>query len=40
MDSFIINIKDFYKDIANEVEKDSIHNYEVGRPLPIGKNKK
>ena len=42
-DSFIINIKtnDFYKDIANAVEKRfNTSNYEVNRPLPIGKNKK
>ena len=43
IDSFIMNIKtnDFYKDIANDVEKrfDS-SNYEVNRPLSIGKNKK
>ena len=42
-DSFIMNIKakDFCKDIANDVEKrfDTL-NYEVNRPLPIGKNKK
>ena len=42
-DSFIMSIKtnDFYKDIANDVEKrfDS-SNYEVNRPLPTGKNKK
>ena len=42
-DSFIIHIKteDFYKDIANDVEKrfDTL-NYEVSRPLPTGKNKK
>ena len=42
-DSFIMNIKteDFYKDIANDVEKkfDTL-NYEVNRPLPTGKNKK
>ena len=41
--SFIMNIKtkDFYKDISNDVEKrfDS-SNYEVNRPLSIGKNKK
>ena len=42
-DSFIINIKtkDFYEDIANDVEKrfdTSI--YEVNRPLHKGKNKK
>ena len=36
-DSFIMNIKtnDFYEDIANDVE-----NYEVNRPLLMGKNKK
>ena len=42
-DSFIINIKteDFYKDIANDVEKMfDTSNYEVDRPLPTGKNKK
>ena len=42
-DSFIMNIKteDFYKDIANDVEKRfDTSNYEVNRPLPIGKNKK
>ena len=42
-DSFIINIKteDFYKDIANDVEKRfDTSNYEVDRPLPTGKNKK
>ena len=42
-DSFIMNIKtnDFYKDIANDVEKRSdTSNYECNRPLPIGKNKK
>ena len=41
-DSFIINIKteDFYKDIANDVEKRfDTSNYEVNRPLPTGKNK-
>ena len=42
-DSFIMKIKteDFYKDIANDVEK-RLHasNYEVDRPLPTGKNKK
>ena len=41
--SFIIYIKteDFYKDIANDVEK-RLHtsNYEVDRLLPTGKNKK
>ena len=42
-DSFIMNIKtnDFYKDIANDVEyKFDTSNYEVSRPLPMGKNKK
>ena len=42
-DSFIMHIKteDFYKDIANDVEKrfDS-SNYECDRPLPTRKNKK
>ena len=42
-DSFVMNIKteDFYKDIANDVDKRfDTSNYEVDRPLPIGKNKK
>ena len=42
-DSFIMNIKteDFYKDIANDVEKRfDTSTYEVNRPLPTGKNKK
>ena len=42
-DSFIINIKtkDFYEDIANDVEERfDTSNYEVNRPLPKGKNKK
>ena len=42
-DSFIINIKtkDFYEDIANDVEKRfDTSTYEVNRPLPKGKNKK
>ena len=42
-DSFIIHIKteDFYKYIANDVEKRfDTSNYEVNSPLPIGKNKK
>ena len=36
-----IEIEDFYKDIANDVEKrfDS-SNYEINKPLPSGKNKK
>ena len=43
IDSFIMNIKteDFYKDIANDVEKRfDTSNYEINRPLPTGKNKK
>ena len=42
-DSLIMNIKteDFYKDIANDVEKRfDTSNYEVDRPLSTGKNKK
>ena len=42
-DSFIINIqtKDFYEDIANDVEKRfDASNYEVNRPLPKGRNTK
>ena len=42
-DSFIIYIKteDFYKDIADDVEKRfDTSNYEVDRTLPKGKNKK
>ena len=43
-DSFIMSIiktYDFYKDIANDVEKRfDTSNYECNRPLPIGKNKK
>ena len=41
--SFVMNIKteDFYKDIANDVDKRfDTSNYEVDRPLPTGKNKK
>ena len=41
-DSVVMNIKteDFYKDIANDVEKRfDTSNYEVDRPLPTGKNK-
>ena len=41
--SFIMHIKteDFYKDIANDVEKRSdTSNYECDIPLPTGKNKK
>ena len=43
MDSFIMNIKpnDFYGDVANDVEcKFDTSNYEVNRPLSMGKNKK
>ena len=42
-DSFITHIKaeDFYKDIADDVEKRfNTSNYEFNRPLPTGKNKK
>ena len=42
-DRFIIHIKteDFYKDIADDVEKRfDTSNYEINRQLPIGKNKK
>ena len=42
-DSFIINIKtnDFYEDIASDIEnRFDTSNYEVIRPLPMGKNKK
>ena len=42
-DSFIMNIKtkDFYNDIANDVEKRfDTSNYECDRPLPTGENKK
>ena len=42
-DSFIIHIKtkDFYKDIADDVEKRfDTSNYELDRPLPKEKNKK
>ena len=40
---FIMHLKteDFYKDIADDVEKGSdTSNYEVNRPLPTGTNKK
>ena len=43
MDSFIMNIKtnDFYEDIANDVKnRCDTSNYEVNRPLPMGRNKK
>ena len=42
-DSFKMNIEKnyFYKDIANDVEdRFDTSNYEVNRPLPMGKNKK
>ena len=42
-DSFIMHIKtkDFYGDIADDVEKRfDTSNYDVNRPLPTGKNKK
>ena len=42
-DSFIMHIKteDFYKDIADDVEKTfDTSNYEINRPLSIGKNEK
>ena len=42
-DSFITSIKtnDFYKDISIDVdERFDTRNYEINRPLPIGKNKK
>ena len=41
--SFIMNIKtnDFYEDISDDVDnRFDTSNYEVKRPLPIGKNKK
>ena len=40
-DSFIMDIKtnDFYKNIANDVKnRFDTSNYEVNRPLPMGKN--
>ena len=43
MDSFIMNIKTnyFYEDIANDVKnRCDTSNYEVNRPLPMGRNKK
>ena len=42
-DSFVVHIKtnDFYKDISGDVDnRFDTSNYEVKRPLPIGKNKK
>ena len=42
-DSFIVHVKtdDIYKDIAEDVETrfDTL-DFELGRPLPIGRNKK
>ena len=41
--SFIMNVQteDFYKDIANNIEKKyDTSNYVRKRPLPMGKNKK
>ena len=43
VDSFIMHIKtdDFYKDIADDVEKRfDTSNHEINRPLPTGNNKK
>ena len=43
MDSFVMHIKtnDFYKYISDDVDnRFNTSNYEVKRPLPIGKNKK
>ena len=42
-DSFIVHVKaeDIYKDIAEDVEKRfDTSNFEINRPLPLGKNKK
>ena len=42
-DSFIMNIKmnDFYEDIASDIEnKFDTSNYEINRPLLMGRNKK
>ena len=41
-DSFIghVKIKDIYEDIAEDVEaRFDTSNFEIGRPLPKGKNK-
>ena len=35
----ILKLKDFYEDIANDVEKFDSSNYEVYKPLPTGKKK-
>ena len=42
-DSFIAHVKtdDIYKDIEEDVEKRFVtSNFEIDRPLPVGKNKK
>ena len=42
-DSFIVHVKidDIYKDIAENVEtRFDTSDFELGRPLPIGRNKK
>ena len=41
-DSFIAHVKkgDIYKDIAGDVERFDTSNYEINKPLPIGKIKK
>ena len=42
-DNFIVHVKaeDIYKDIAEDVEKRfDTSNFEINRPLPLGKNKK
>ena len=42
-DSFIAHVKtdDIYKDIEEDVEKRfDTSNFEIDRPLPVGKNKK
>ena len=39
--ALLFKTEDFYKDIANDVEKKfDTSNYEYNRPLPTGKNKK
>ena len=41
MTTMHIKTEEFYKDIANDVEKIlDTSNYEVSKPLPTGKNKK
>ena len=41
-DTFIVHVKtgDIYKDIARDVERFDTSNYEINKPLPIGKSKK